>query len=104
MLQFHPQVKIWVVGDKVFLDEANTRLLWVARPCEHRREELLKGLLCTGTCLLCALLAPFSSFFLSRLALPNLEGATEALLLCPGHGLLQDHLWQIRMITHDHAA
>ena len=51
MLHFHPKVEIWVVRNKVLLDEANTCLLGVASPCEHCREELLKGLLSTGTCL-----------------------------------------------------
>ena len=51
MLQFHPKVKVRIVGDEVFLDEANTGLLWVASPCEHGGEEFFKGLFGTCACL-----------------------------------------------------
>ena len=52
MLQFHPKVKIRIVGDEVLLDEANTGLLWVASPCEHGGEELFKRLFGTCACLI----------------------------------------------------
>ena len=52
MLQFHPKIKVRIVGDEVLLDEANTGLLWVASPCEHGGEEFFKGLLGTCACLL----------------------------------------------------
>ena len=52
MLQFHPKVKVRIVGDEVLLDEANTGLLWVASPCEHGGEEFFKGLFGTCACLI----------------------------------------------------
>ena len=52
MLQFHPKIKVRIVGDEVLLDEANTGLLWVASPCEHGGEEFFKGLFGTCACLI----------------------------------------------------